>query len=477
MKLLLMGFVLIAVSFSQKVTAQSLEGNSHPNIIFVLVDDMGWKDVGFMGSQYYETPHLDAFASQSMLFTNAYAGAANCAPSRACLMSGMYAPRTGIYTVGSSARGHAKTRKLIPVKNTKFLRDGILTLAEVFQQNGYVTANIGKWHIGKDPKTQGFTVNVAGGKNGHPSSYFSPYHLPALTDGPKDEYLTDRLTTEAIHFINKNKDRPFFLYLPYYAVHKPLQAPKSLVEKYKNKAPVDGQRNAVYAAMIENLDSNFYRILQTVDSLHLDKNTIIVFTSDNGGIRAVSHQDPLRAGKGSYYEGGIRVPLLVHWKGKIKPGSRSDVPVINLDFYPTLLALCGIKITGNKILDGIDISKLLFDPNTKIPQRPLFWHFPVYLQKYAGKEDESRDPLFRTRPGTAMRLGKWKLIEYFEDGALELYNLQKDLGEKNNVAKKYPEKLKELHKIMIQWRRSVHAPVPTKKNPEYVPGFVPQKQK
>jgi arylsulfatase A-like enzyme len=444
------------------LTAAASYAQQRPNIILVLADDLGWKDLGCTGAEYYETPNIDAFAKTGMRFTQAYAGASNCAPSRACLISGMYGPRTGIYTVGRSDRGRAADRRLIPVTNRTKLDTGLLTLPRILQQNGYVTAVTGKWHLGPNPLQQGFDVNIAGGMNGHPSSYFSPYRLPSLSEGPEGEYLTDRLTTEAIRFMAAQKQQPFFLYLPHYAVHTPLQAPEGLVQQYRHKKPVNGQGNAVYAAMIESMDRNFGRLLKAVDSLGLGENTIIIFSSDNGGIRHVSSQSPLRAGKGSYYEGGIRVPLLVYWKGRVPAGAVCNSPVINLDLYPTLLDITGIRAPES--LDGISIKKLWRTPEAGLPQRSLFWHFPIYLESYAGAADQSRDTLFRTRPGSAMRQGKWKLIEYFEDKALELFDLKKDPGETHNLAATNTQQARKMQDMLQRWRAQTHAGLPTPKS-------------
>ena len=466
--------ILLVSLLSLSCTPQSRE--KLPNIVLINVDDLGWKDVGFNGSRYYETPNLDRLAAESIRFTQAYAGAANCAPSRACLISGQQTTRHGIYTVGNSDRGNAKTRRIIPTPNTTELADDQLTLAEVLATAGYHSISIGKWHLGENPKTQGFAQNVGGTHAGHPKSYFSPYKNPNLSDGPEGEYLTDRLTDEAIAFIDENRGDPFFLYLPYYTIHTPLQGKETLVEKYKQKPTVDGQgRNPHYAAMVETMDANVGRILRRLDEHGLD-NTILIFTSDNGGISYLSRQHPLRAGKGSYYEGGIRVPLLIRWKSKIEEAWETDAPVTNLDFYPTLLELVGMEVPAGKVLDGASLAGLLLEKEP-LAERPLIWHFPIYLQAYRVGGDESRDDLFRTRPGSVIRLGNWKLHQYFEDGGLELYNLTDDLGEQQNLAAERHEKVEELLGVLNNWRASMNAPVPKEPNPDYVEGFVPTPKK
>lgn len=465
--------VMLGLVSCFSIDAQSKD---KPNIILIVVDDLGWKDVGFMGSNYYETPNLDALAAKSVVFQQAYAGAANCAPSRACLMSGQNTPRHGIYTVSPSARGNPKTRKIIPTPNTRDLAQSQLTLGEVLQQNGYATATMGKWHLGEDPTTQGFDLNVAGTRRGLPKTYFSPYANPNLADGPDGEYLTDRITDEAMSFIEDKKDEPFFLYLPYFTIHTPLQGKEDLVDYYKNKPSKDGQGvNPHYGAMVSTMDANVGRVLEQLERLNLD-NTLLVFTSDNGGIVRLSSQRPLRAGKGSYYEGGIRVPLLFHWPAKNWEAGRRETPVTNLDFFPTILQLLDIPNPDGKLLDGHSIAEVITS-NKKMKKRSLFWHFPIYLEAYSRGFDESRDPLFRTRPGSVIRSGRWKLHHYFEDDGLELYDLKKDTGERSNLAIQKRAKAQKLLKKLDAWRSSTDAPVPRELNPAYVEGFVPPVKK
>ena len=434
-----------------------------PNIIYINIDDLGWKDLGLMGSEYYETPYIDKLAREGVVFTDAYAPSANCAPSRASCLTGMYAPRHGIYTVNNSDRGDLRTRKLIPVENQTVLPDSFVTIAESLKLNGYVTAHMGKWHLGEDPRTQGFDVNIAGNTSGHPPSYFSPYQNPNLEDGPEGEYLPDRLTTEAIRFAKNNQSRPFFLHMSYYAVHTPLQPKPEKQEKYLKKQGTAGQNNAKYAAMVESVDENVGRLLAVLDELRLSERTVVVFTSDNGGVKRITSMKPLRAGKGAYYEGGIRVPLTIKWPGKIKPGTECSTPVNGIDFYPTFLEMTRTQKPEGSILDGVSLIPLLIQSG-QIEKRPLFWHFPIYLE---GGNDETRDPVFRTRPGSVIRLGDWKLHEYFEDGGLELYNLKEDIGETENLIEAYPEKAKELHKKLNSWREKLEAPVPKQLNPGY----------
>jgi arylsulfatase A-like enzyme len=470
------GFVLSGYAFSiagctlSGRLTQSRSGRRPPNIVFIFIDDMGWRDVGFMGSEYYETPNIDKLASQGMVFTNAYSNAPNCAPARACLLSGQYGSRHGVYTVGSSSRGKSKLRKLIPIENTTDLDSNIVTIAEAIKPAGYVSASIGKWHLGDDPQfgpvAQGFDVNVGGYSAGNPQNgYFVPYKNPELPDGPEGEYLTDRLTDEALNFIETNKDRQFFLYLPHYAVHTPLQAKEELIEKYKNKPGSNGQNNPKYAAMIDSTDQGVGRIMDKLDELGLIEDTIVFFFSDNGGVKGITSNQPLRGGKGMLYEGGIREPMIVCWPDVVKPGTTCGTPVIGVDLYPTILEMAGVPKPEDKLLDGESIVPLL-KMQGDLDRQAIFWHFPAYLQ---GKAEGARDPNFRTRPAGAVRAGDFKLIEYFEDGVLELYNLADDIAEQNNLVDAMPDKAAELHQLMLSWRKKVNAPVPTELNPEYNP--------
>jgi arylsulfatase A-like enzyme len=389
-------------------------------------------------------------------------------------MSGQYTPRHGIVTVGNSDRGPAHLRKLIPIENKTVLDAKITTIAEALKPAGYVSASMGKWHLGNDPGHgpvgQGFDLNVGGYEAGHPRSYFSPYKNPELMDGPEGEYLTDRLTDEALKFIEANRDKPFFLYLPHYAVHTPIRAKKDMITKYKAKQPSNGQGNPTYAAMIESTDQGVGRIMAKLDKLGLTDETIVIFSSDNGGVGGykelgikggeITSNAPLRGGKGMLYEGGIRVPMFVRWPGVVKPGSRCDAPVITIDFYPTLLEIAGTPRPAKQVLDGRSIVPLLKGAGS-LKRQAIFWHFPAYLQGSGGT--------WRTTPAGAVRQGKWKLLEFFENGRLELYNLERDIGEKNDLARISPEKTKKLHNLLRNWRKSVSARVPTELNSEYEP--------
>lgn len=451
--------------------AENVKMDPKPNVVIINVDDLGWKDLGYMGSTYYETPNIDKLAGEGMIFYHGYAPASNCAPSRASMMTGLNTPKHGVYTVNNSARGNEKTRKLIPVTNQVFLADTLYTLSKYLNDQGYVTGTFGKWHITREPKNQGFDVNVGGSHFGHPGKdgYFSPYNIDNIENGPEGEYLTDRLTQEALKFIEQNKDTTFFLYMPYYSVHTPIMGKPALVRKFEQKEGSNGQDRADYAAMIASVDENIGTLLNAIENFGLTDRTFLIFTSDNGGIREISRQDPLRAGKGSYYEGGIRVPMVFRWPGKIPAGSHTDFPVSQLDFFPTLQKILQPDNDPPWAFDGIDLNPLFKQQTPK--ERTLFWHFPIYLEAYNPKEDDGKDPVFRTRPGSVVRKGDWKLHQYFEDGDLELYNLSDDPGERNNLAGSMPEKADELLNILLAWRTQNHAPVPAEKNPAYDPDY------
>jgi arylsulfatase A-like enzyme len=462
----------VSLSPAQDAAEASPPTPRPPNIIFILADDLGWADLGFSGSAYHESPHLDALAADGVVFTNAYANAPNCAPSRACLLTGQYTPRHGIYTVNSPARGKAGYRRIVPTPNETTLDLRFITIAEVLASEGYVSAAMGKWHMGDHathgPTAQGFDINIAGSHKGHPpAGYFSPYKLPNVEEAPKGEYLTDRLNTEAVRFIEAHADEPFFLYLSHYAVHTPIQAPVDTVDRWREREGVEGQANPTYAAMIEHMDQGVGEIRAALDRLDIDEHTAIFFFSDNGGVagRGITSNAPLRGGKGMLYEGGIREPCIVYWPGHTPSGAVCDTPIIGIDFYPTMAAIAGADLPEDQPCDGVNILPLL-QGETMPSDRPLYWHFPAYLE---GKAPGSRDPRFRTRPGGAIRVGDFKLIEYFEDGAIELYDLHEDPGETTNLAEIDPDRADALLEQLRAWRDAVGAPVPTEPNPKYQP--------
>lgn len=464
------GTLAVALLFSFSGLA-----DQRPNIVLLYVDDLGWNDLGFMGSDLYETPEIDQLAAQAVVFNQAYANAPNCAPSRACLFTGQYSPRHGVYTVHNSERGRAERRKIIPTKTETEVPQQTVLFSDLLKEAGYATCHLGKWHLGHTPETsplaQGFDVNKGGYGKGHPASYFSPYKNPALEDGPKGEHLTDRLTDEAIAFMRANRDKPFFVNFSYYSVHTPIQAKQELTDRFQAKLAKLEQEgtkpkhwHAKYAAMITVLDESVGRIKATLRELGVENRTVIIFTSDNGGHGGVTLHRPLRGVKGMLYEGGIRVPMFVYWPAKFK-AQQVETPIIGMDLFPTILELAGVEVPKELTIDGESIVPLLQNQN-KWKRETLHWHFPAYLQ---GRHKDGHDQGWRTTPAAAMRHGDWKLIEYFETGELELFNLADDVGEQKNLAQSNAEKVAELHAIMKSWRVQVSAPVPSEPNPKYKP--------
>jgi arylsulfatase A-like enzyme len=455
---------IITISFTIAcITSCQSKIEQKPNILIINVDDMGWRDAGFMGSDFYETPNLDSLAWDGMIFTDAYASAANCAPSRAGLLTGKWGPRHKIYTVGSSERGKKEHRKLVPVENITILDTSFLTISEVFKENGYSTCQAGKWHMDNDPGKHGFNLSIGGGANGHPKSYYPPYGNVQI-ESSNDLYLTDAIMKQTINYID-TVSSPFFLYYSPYAVHTPIQPVDSLLDNYRHKLHWNGQFHNEYATMIENLDRNIGDLLSKIKERDFYENTIIVFTSDNGGLYGITYQPPLRAGKGSYYEGGIRVPLVFTWEGRIRPNTTNNSPVSNLDLFPTLMSCAEIDYDPLDY-DGIDLLPVL-EETTVLKDRPLYWHFPIYLQAYDPANNQNRDSLFRTRPGSVIRYGDWKLHYYFEDQGIELYNLELDIGESNNLARDSISRTEQLLEKLNEWWVRTGAALPEELNPDY----------
>ncbi|MFW6218889.1 MAG: sulfatase [Bacteroidota bacterium] len=434
-----------------------------PNVVFILVDDLGWRDLSYAGSKFYQTPHVDSLASKGVTFTNAYAASTVSSPTRAGILSGKY-PATINCT--DWITGHVKPFAKLKVPDwTMYLDTAEYTMAEAFRDAGYVTAHIGKFHLGEEetywPDNQGFDINIAGWKMGRPLSYFSPYKNPKISDGPEGEYLTDRLAEEACNFIAQNKEQPFFLNLWFYNVHTPLQAKQETIDKYKAK--VDSgymQRNPVYAAMVEHTDDAVGRVVSELQKQGLLENTIIVFTSDNGGLVGsypeyrVTSNLPLRSGKGSMYEGGVRVPAFIVAPGIATPGLKCDVPIISSDYFPTLMELTGVKYKDKvkNTLDGLSIVPL-FKQNGSIDRSSIFWHYPHYHPEGAV-------------PYSAIRKNQWKLIHVIENDSYELYNLKDDIGEENNLIDVNTERADSLKQELNAWRVKAGAQMPTL-NPDY----------
>ncbi|WP_246114220.1 sulfatase [Rubripirellula tenax] len=462
-----MRYLLAFVGFLVVSLASLLHAADRPNVLFIYLDDFGWRDCGFMGTDFYETPNLDALAASGMVFTNAYSCAANCAPARACLLSGQYTPRHEVYNVGTGRRGKAKYGSLKHIPGVDVLSPDIRTWAAQIHDAGYRTATIGKWHLSDDPIPYGFDFNFAGTHGGSPPKGYFPPHpkAPGLEDAPEDEYLTDRLTDEAIGFIDRNQDANWLLYLTHFAVHTPLQGQPDLVAKYEAKPKGDLHDHAVMAAMIESVDRGIGRIVRQLDSLGLREKTAIVFTSDNGGYGPATSMAPLQGYKGTYFEGGIREPFFVVWPGNVKPGTKCETPVIQVDLYPTLCEMTGASLPTGQVQDGRSLVPLLVGSDAW-KERAIFWHFPAYLDSYS-RIDGQRDPIYRSRPCSIIRRGDWKLHEYFEDGKLLLFNLKDDIGESNDVSIANADVTKAMHDELLAWREATGAPVPIEPNPKY----------
>jgi len=504
------------------------------NIIFFLADDLGWADVGYQGSSFYATPHIDSFAREGVRFSQAYAAGHVCSPTRASILTGQYPARLGL-TDWLPGRKNFSFQKLQNAETVQHLPYDIKTLPQVLKDNGYATAIFGKWHLGEDSAStsrQGFDLHIPEWNKGWPNgTYFSPFNMKGLEGGVNGEYLTDRLTTEAMNWVEKNKHRPFFLYLAQFAVHDPIQGRGDLVVKYekkKNTASEVGytpfilegnpddpypisyealtallkdpshqgikifpdrtvkikqrQDNPQFAAMVESMDESFGKVMARLKQMELADNTIVIFFSDNGGMSAANFGNParkinqcdvdkafstsnipLRGGKGWFYEGGIREPLVIYWPNEGQHGIQSDIPMISTDFYATILDMLGIqkKPQGKNGIDGVSIVPILKrdqSVNEKLKERALFWHFPHYSNHGAQS------------PDGAVRLGDYKLMEYYEDNAVQLFNIKKDPGEKNDLSKTEPEKVKQLRDLLHNWRKEVGAQMPVP-NSKYNPAI------
>lgn len=446
-----------------------------PNIVFVLADDLGWTDLGCQGSEYYETPNIDRLSTQGVRLQR-YHNCQNCQPTRAALMTGRYAARTGVYTVGSIDRFDWRSRPLRPVDNVTRLPLTEHTIAQALQTQGYATGMFGKWHLGEEgdyhPVKRGFDEAIVS----------MGRHVQFTTNPPiphsEDEYLADFLTARATDFIQRHRDQPFFLYLSHFGVHSPYQAKEDWIRHFRSKPGVAGHHDAVYAAMIASVDESVGRIMQTLDDLQLTKSTVFIFSSDNGGVGGyasdglrmggITDNTPLRSGKGSLYEGGTRVPFIARWPGEFPAGSVCSVPAIHVDLFPTFLQLAGAETHKDLQLDGNSLLPLFRNPDTPGSDRCIFQHFPGYLGAGPGQ--------FRTTPVSVIQCGDWKLMEFLEDQRLELYNLRDDIGERHNLAGTMPAKRTELHTLLTEWRTAVSAPMPAR-NSEQTDAPVPGNQK
>ena len=450
--------------------------SARPNIILVVIDDLGWADLGCYGSTFYETPRMDRLAGEGIRFTDAYAAAPVCSPTRASMMAGKYPARVGVTQfIGGHSVG-----KLCDVPYSRELPMSEYSMARALRDAGYRTWHVGKWHLGGRrtwPDRHGFDVNVGGCDWGSPQTYVSPYNCPTLSDGPDGEYLTDRLTDEAIALINQADDRPFFLNLWHYAVHIPIQAPDDLVQKYSDKARDLGidaldpfqagepmpawhqrhqrvsrrriQSDPAYAAMVENLDTNLGRVLDAVEQAGHADNTVVIITSDNGGLATAETSPtcnaPLSEGKGWMADGGVRVPLIVRWPGVTTPGSVTDAVVTSPDFYPTLMGIAGAEPDPRQCRDGVDFCPVLGD--RPFERGPVYWHYPHYSNQGG-------------TPGAAVRDGRWKMIRYFEGDDVELYDVTADIAEQHDLSCHEPEQVRRLGRLLDQWLVDIGARIP-----------------
>jgi arylsulfatase A len=446
---------IAGVAAAPELIRAAASASQKPNIVFFLVDDLGWGDFSCYGNTFHETPNIDRLAKDGLKFTNAYAAAPVCSPSRASIMTGESPARLHLTQwLPGTIYPH---KKLNEAKIINHLPQHIPTIASELKKLGYQTAAMGKWHLGGEgylPENFGFDVNIAGDSHGNPPSYFGPFAFHNLTGYDHSSYLTDVLTEKMQAYITQASRRgPFFLYMAEYAVHIPLQARDALVEKYKRKNGGSAGPDPIYAAMVESVDTALGALRASLERAGVADNTIIILTSDNGGVgfqgrslHRIADNGPFHAGKGFLYEGGIREPLIVHWPGVTKPGSTTDVPVIGTDMMPTILSMAhGGPVPAP--CDGIDISSL-FRGEKSLPRKTLYWHYPHYSDQGG-------------TPTGAIREGDWKLIEFFEDSHLELYNLSVDPGEQYDFASSFADRATDLHRKLSAWRKSINANMPT----------------
>ncbi len=480
--------IALAVVFSAATLHPLQAAEKPPNFILVLVDDLGWADLGCQGSQFYETPAVDRLAAQGMRLTNGYAACAVCSPTRAAVQTGRYPARLMVtdwirarFQGGSIPKDlvnpcrkpinqwkAGRGRALICPPRALWMESSEITIAEALKQAGYSTCYVGKWHLGADawyPTQQGYDSNFGGCDYGQPPSYFDPFNqpkgrhrmlregIPTLPGRMPGEYLTDREADEAIKFIRQHQDKPFFLQLAHYAVHTPIQAKSDVAGRYRAKLqsqPQTKQSNAKYAAMVQSVDDAMARILDTLAELKIDHRTVVIFTSDNGGLQGPTNNAPLRSGKGYPYEGGIRVPWIIKWPGVTQPGSTCDVPVISVDIFPTIVRAAGLKLPSDRVIDGCDLKPILAGGDS-LDRQAIYWHFPHYRHKPG--------------PYSIIREGDWKLIKWYE-GPVSLFNLKEDLSERKDLAEKMPAQVEKLEAKLMAHLRRVGAQIPRRRHPD-----------
>ena len=469
---------LIAMLAAAAVAGGSESKPGRPNVVFVLADDLGWRDLGCYGSTFHETPNIDRLAAGGMRFTNAYAACCACSPTRASIMAGCYPATLNLTTIVGAYLGNKapEDSRILPPVTLPHLPLEQTTLAELLKRAGYATCLAGKWHLGQNdfgPSAQGFDVTIGPPHRGMPKSYFWPQWdgNPAMAGRFEGDYLTDLLTEKACEFVDRHHRRPFFLYVCYHSVHVPIEAKAHKVahfeEKLRRRPPAPGeQANAHYAAMVQSIDDGVGRIMDTLGKHDLVNDTIFIFFSDNGGLAHPSHvgehtpattNAPLRSGKGYLYEGGIREPCIVSWPDSIAPAGVSSEPISSIDFLPTICEMVGIPDESGKSIDGISFARLLEDPGASLSREALFWHYP-HFSSMGG------------RPSGAVRAGRWKLLEHYETGRLELFDLEADIGERTNLVSERPDKTRQLHELLKTWRTGCNAGMPERPNPAYKGG-------
>ena len=450
----LIGLIAAFGAFATTVQSAS-QSASRPNIVFIMIDDLGWMDLACQGNKQVETPNIDRLAAQGMRFTDNYAAAPVCSPTRAAIMTGKAPARLRITNhLPDQKRFTPKDAVLLPAACNDHLPLEEITVAEILKQAGYSTAFIGKWHLSQrgntkfQPEHQGFDLNVGGCDFGGPPTFFDPYRIPTIANRNEGEYLPDRLADESIAFMKENRDKPFFLCLWNYTVHWPMEAPAALIEKYKDRTG-PGLNDTRYGAMIEAMDRSIGKILSQIDALSLGDNTLVIFTSDNGAFGGVGDNRPLRKEKGYLYEGGIRVPLIVRWPGVAKSASLCHEPTISMDFFATLLDAANVDDALSQKQDGESLLPLLRGESS-LGRDAIYFHYPNYAFHQGN------------RLGSAVRAGDFKLINYFDDGSSELYNVTKDIGETHNLATMMPEKTSKLQGMLQSWRKETAAALPTR---------------
>jgi arylsulfatase A-like enzyme len=458
---LVLSLLVLTLQCSLSVSWSDAAEPSRPNLLLIMVDDLGWMDLHCQGNARLHTPNIDRLAEQGMRFTDAYAAAPVCSPTRAAVLTGLAPARLKITNhIPDQPRFTPKDAKLLPAKMLDHLPPEHVTIAERLKAAGYATGFFGKWHLAGSsipnkqgqgdqryyPERQGFDVNLGGTAMGGPFSFFDPYNLHNLPPRRRGEYMPDRLADEVIQFVEKNRQQPFLAFLWNYTVHWPMEAPQPLVDKYKQRTDL-GPLDPRYAAMIEALDGSIGRIVAKLDELQLANDTLVIFTSDNGAFGGVADNRPLRAAKGYLYEGGIRVPLIIRWPGVVKPATQCSTPVVSMDFFPTILEAVGLEPDEQTPLDGESLLPLLKQTGD-LRRSEIYFHYP----NYAFHGDN--------RLGSAVRQGDYKLIERFEDGSVELYNLRQDIGETKNLAGELPDRAGQLRQKLDEWRKATAAEMP-----------------